>query len=206
MKIQPFLLPAAPCTTHSSPGACCPSAPSQFGTSKDRRRSCFPFLPRSLFAAEYPLEHAISQCRHCKEALEGHRRRSRQPPWQSHLISSSTRAGQWQLGSGFVAGAAAPVESTEPHEQQVSSACAQPQRIPAATLQGWGQWNPPILHGNWAVQLQPLPQQASPFNSCLPDHTQRHCAEQMPSSVFLITKIYCLISLLLTQALGFLQG
>lgn len=71
----------------------------------------------------------------------GHRRRSRQSLWQSYLmpISSSTRAGQWQLSSGFVAGAAAPVVSISLMGNRSSLPLLGPSRIPAAALKGWGQ-------------------------------------------------------------------
>lgn len=47
------------CPLHNSfiPWRLLPISSSHFGTSKDKRRSCFPFLPQPLFAAEYPLKY-----------------------------------------------------------------------------------------------------------------------------------------------------
>lgn len=85
----------------------------------------------------------ISQCSHGKEAQEW-AEEEQQSLWQSHLmpISSSTHAGQWQLGSGFVAGAAAPVVSTQPHGQQVTSTRAWPQQDSSSHFEGLGEVNP----------------------------------------------------------------
>lgn len=70
MKTQPLLFPAAPCTTHSAPGACCPSAQLILAPPKTREKAVShfysnPYLQQGTLQSMY-----ISQCSHCKEAWE----------------------------------------------------------------------------------------------------------------------------------------
>lgn len=98
------------CTTHSPPGSCCPSAHLILAPPKTRGEVCFPFLLQALF--EYPPkeEHLPAQP---LQGGTGVGTGGADNPCASP-ISSFTSAGQWQLCSALVAGAAAPLLSTQP--------------------------------------------------------------------------------------------
>lgn len=118
MKTQHFLLPAALCMTHLSPGSCFPSAQLISASLKtglyDRKETLLPFLLHPPFAAKDPLKYIHLHVQPLEGALEGIQAGEGENNCSGGPVLGSTHAGGWQLASGFTVGAAMLWASTWP--------------------------------------------------------------------------------------------